>query len=118
MQKQNGFTLIEAFIVVAIVGILAAIVGGAVLNNPGETESRATENAKRWASNQGVQTRRLSCAHDSDMDGYGSCTIVTNDGERINLQCASGFYQQATGSSGCKEIDGQFKMNQTIRGAY
>ena len=117
-MKKQGFTLIELMIVLAIAGILFAVVAGAILNNPGKTEQRATENANRWAAAQHIEHKRLSCAHDSDGDGYGSCTIVTTDGEKIQLQCASGFVQDATGASGCKEIDGNVKVNQTIRGGY
>ena len=117
-MKKNGFTVIELMIVVAIFGIFIAVIAGNFLNNPGQTEARATENAHRWATNQGVELKRLSCSHDSDQDGYGSCTIVAEDGERIQLQCASGFVQEATGASGCKEIDGNVKVNQTIRGGY
>lgn len=117
MKKYSiGFTMIETMIGIATVAIVGAIVLGAVANNPGATEQRATKNANNWATTQGIKLKRLSCAHDSDYDGYGSCTLVAEDGERIQLQCASGFVQEATGASGCKEIDGQFKMNQSVRG--
>ena len=47
MKHQKGFTVVELLIVIAIIGILAAIVSGAFLNNRGATEDRAKTGAKR-----------------------------------------------------------------------
>lgn len=97
--------MIEALIVLAIVLILSMVVGGAFLNTPGQTEERSLENAKAWVQSQNLTAKRLSCAHDSDGDGYASCTLVTQEDEKIYLQCPAGFMQEVMGAKSCKEIE-------------
>jgi hypothetical protein len=77
---------------------------------PGKTEARATKNAKRWVAKSNLSAKRLSCAYDSDRDGYGSCTLVTTANERIFLQCPSGWFINLTGATGCKEIESNLKI--------
>lgn len=111
-SREGGFTLIELLIALAIVSIVLSLVMTAGCDTAGRTEARARANADAWiAANDVKDIKRMSCAHDSDGDGYGSCTIVTNDGEKIYLQCVAGWLQGATGASSCKEVDTLMKVD-------
>lgn len=111
----KGFTLLEVMIVLAIVGIFSLVIAGAVLNNPGATQERATANMQAWAASQGIQPKRASCAHDSDGDGFGSCTVVDQAGEKIHLQCSAGFVGGLTGANSCKETDARLDFQEKRR---
>lgn len=110
-HTQKGFTLVELLIVLVIGLVLVTIVMEFFANNMGWTEDRAKDNAKLFVSENNITTSRMSCAGDSDHDGYGSCTVVTTADESINLQCPTDFLQvKIFGAKGCKEITGQQKF--------
>lgn len=100
MIKNKGFTIIEIAMVLAII----AIIVGLLINNRGVTEDRAEENLELFISKNNIDVKRSSCAGDSNDDGYGSCSIVTMDGEKIFLECPSSLSSDAFGASNCKEI--------------
>lgn len=108
---QKAFALIEVMIVLCIFGIFVSILAAAFMNNPGATEERAKESAHGWLTSNNIAPKRFSCAHDSDGDGYGSCTVVTQTDEKIYLQCVSGWFQKLTGASSCKEVDTLIKIS-------
>lgn len=102
---KKGFTVIELLIVIAIIGILAAVVSGAILDNRGATEKRAKQAAVKFLEENGISYQRMSCAGDSDHDGYGTCNIMTDKGEKIMLNCQTGFFDtKVFGASECKEV--------------
>jgi prepilin-type N-terminal cleavage/methylation domain-containing protein len=103
VKKQKGFTLIELIVVIAIVMIAGVGIANYFLNSPVHTRGRATESMLQWVSENNIQTIRASCAPDSDTDGYASCTLVTDKGEKIFLQCTSSAFMNA---DTCKEVDG------------
>ena len=107
--KQTGFTLIELTIVIAILGVIGSIVYASFSDTRGATQSRAEDNMNLFISNNHLQVKRKSCAGDSDGDGYGSCTIVTTEGEKIFLQCPSDYLGNLGGGTGCKETLGTVK---------
>ena len=102
MKKQKGFT-IELLVVGVIVLLIGDMVASASINSPTATRDRAAQSMHQWVNENNLQTTRASCAPDSDMDGYASCSLVTDKGEKIFLQCTSGAYFNA---DTCKEVDG------------
>jgi prepilin-type N-terminal cleavage/methylation domain-containing protein len=112
IRNTHGFTLIELMIAVAVVGIIAAIASGFIFNTKGATERRAYESAQHFISTNGIKVKRITCAGDSDSDGYGSCSILTEENEKIMLQCPSGFFDKWTGAVSCKEVFQTLQMVQ------
>lgn len=112
MKKNTGFTLIELMTVLAVMAILGVIVANILLNNSGATQKRAKQQAITYASEYGIQYKRLDCLPDSDSDGYSTCTMTTDEKERIFLQCISGFWSGVWGADGCTEVDTVMRLNQ------
>jgi hypothetical protein len=89
--------------------------------SPEKQQDKAVENMNGWMAANNItvdQIKRANCAHDSDGDGWATCTVVTKpsgeeQGEHISLQCVTGWLKDKMGASGCKEVDGNFK---TTRG--
>lgn len=105
MKNRNGFTLVEVMIVIAILSILATVVFDAILNNRGATERRAFESANIFLAENNITTERMTCAGDSDNDGYGTCNIVTDSGEKILLNCPTNYFDiNWWGANNCKEV--------------
>lgn len=103
-QAAGGFTLFEFMVVLAIVGIVCMLAIAPFFNNRGATQERAKENARMFLKDNNIEVKRLSCAGDSDSDGYGTCTVTTAAGERIMLKCPCGFIDvEFFGATGCKE---------------
>ena len=108
-RRGNSNTLIEflikaIFAVVLLVIIVGSIIG-TFMNNMSATEARAEKNAMIFVEKNQINVKRMTCAGDSDNDGYGSCAITTAENERINLRCPSDFVSVAIfGAKGCKEV--------------
>ena len=111
---SRGASLIEGLIALAIVALFlfftASAIISTILNSAGSTERRAFEAARHWMAQNNITATRMSCAHDSDGDGYGSCTVVPPGGEKIYLQCVAGFWQGFWGARGCKEVETTMKL--------
>lgn len=114
-RYRNSFPWTGLLASIAIVAFLGLLVASFIGNLPGATQERALGNARKWAGEAKVETSRLTCVHDSDGDGFSSCTAVTTAAEKIYLQCASGFFGALTGAVGCKEIETTLHLNQKIR---
>lgn len=108
--KCNGYTMTELTVMLSAVSLLGFMATSLVLDNPGATEKRAAESARLWLTEQRVDLKRLSCAYDSDGDGYGSCTVVTQNDERIFLQCPASWFNNAMGAHTCKEVGENIKL--------
>lgn len=105
MKSSKGFTIIELVIVLAVVLIAVSIGSSVIWNNRGATEERAYKGGSDFVMKNGIQKKRMTCAGDSDGDGYGTCTIATVDGEIITLECPTDFVNtNLWGATSCKEI--------------
>ena len=110
-MKAKGLTAIEFMIFLAFAGIVASLGMNMFANNPGQTEARSVIAAENWAKKSGVTPQRSNCAPDADGDGYGSCTVVTQSGEKVYLQCAASWWNHFTGSKGCKEVETNIRID-------
>jgi hypothetical protein len=112
---KNGTTLVEFMIIIAVVGIIAILTGGEIVNkwvnNRSATEVRAAEGAGKYISKNGLQVQRFSCAGDSNGDGYGTCNLVLKDGEKIIINCPTDYLDvELWGAEGCKEVFQNFNI--------
>ena len=105
MMRSKGFSLIELVICIAVVGIVGISIGMNFINNRGATEARAYDGAKAFTAANNIVVKRMNCSGDSDHDGYGTCTVVTDSGEKIQLNCNSDWMNvNVWGATGCKEV--------------
>lgn len=105
-RKDSGFTLIELMVVIAILSILASVVIGGFSSGSTDGKVNALDNRQAYIDESGINMReikRKSCTVDSDYDGWASCTIMMNDGEKIELQCSTDPVPDEGIAKGCKE---------------
>lgn len=105
--KTQGYTAIESIIVLAIVIVISAVIvfPYILVNNRGATETRAEEGAKKFIEKNKLEVSRLSCAGDSDNDGYGTCTLTLKNKERLRIACPTDWMDtRVWGASNCKEV--------------
>jgi len=90
MKKQQGFTLIELMIVIAIIGIMVSVIAAAVGGNwTGRHKESAQENANEFISSMELKVDKVQCnGTDSDGDGYVSCMFKMQDGSMKQFECA------------------------------
>lgn len=106
--KKTSKKIITSIIGISI-GIGLVYAGNEFANLRIFSERRATKNAKLFAKKNNIIVKRLTCAGDSIdpkykvRDGYGTCALVTNTGEKIMLQCPADFLDNIMGSKNCKE---------------
>jgi len=94
------------------IGILFSIgIFVMVISSRGYTEKLAYESAYAYADNNSIAVERMTCAGDSDGDGYGTCNIVTMEKEKIRLSCPASFIAvKIFGATGCKEDFTNFNL--------
>lgn len=83
-------TLRELVIVVGILGVGGAVCTTAVGRGCSQTES-AQQEAQQWMHQMNIKGTVSCMSHDSDGDGYVSCTIKDESGELRGIECASSF---------------------------
>lgn len=104
MKKENGFTIIELLMVIVVAAILFIGIASSFINNRGATEARAYAGLDNFIVANGITVKRKTCAGDSDGDGYGSCAIVTGEGERMRISCPTNWGDiNLWGATSCKE---------------
>jgi len=113
MNKKEQFTKMGKRSLIGIACIAAIGIGLYTFNEAANTrifsEKRAKKNAQRFVDTHKINVKRLTCAGDTvdpkykARDGYGSCALVTNEGEKIMLQCPADFFENLLGARSCKE---------------
>lgn len=74
-------------------------------NNRGATETRATDNATAFIQKNNIQVKRMTCAGDSNGDGYGTCMVTATDSEQIQLECPTSWVDvNVWRATSCKEV--------------
>ena len=112
-RSRSGYTVIEVLVCCVMASIFLTIIMSVFVNNRGSTEERALVAAKQFALDNNIEVKRVTCAGDSDADGYGSCSMLTESGEKIMLQCPSSFTDvKLFGAKGCKEVFFNLNMQQ------
>lgn len=87
MNKQKGLTLVELIIIVAIVGVLGAILFGSLRGCSVDVDA-AQQAADEFKDNVPGAINAVCVAQDSDNDGYCSCTVFRKEGlDPMALEC-------------------------------
>lgn len=112
MKNMKGFTLMEVLVGLVIVSMLLVGSCSAVLNNRGWTEDRAYGGATSFLNSNDIEFKRMTCAGDSDGDGYGTCNVVSSADEKIILNCPTNFFDvNLFGASSCKEVFQNYNLS-------
>lgn len=100
MIKLKGWHVVVFMVIILALGLFTIF-----MDNRAATEKRAYLAAQNYVSVNSIKIKRLSCSGDSDRDGNGTCNIVTEEGEKISLQCPTNFIDvNVWGATGCKEV--------------
>ena len=109
---KGKITLTEIVGAFSVITLIFGVVFVKYFHGMKATEKRAYENARLFVSNHKIEVERLTCAGDSDGDGYGSCNIKTKSGEKIALKCPTGWVDVVIwGATGCKEEYTNLNLN-------
>lgn len=105
LKNQKGLALVEVLILCAIALLVGLIIAGSIVNNRGATEKRGLANAQIFIGANDIKVKRITCAGDGDNDGYGTCNLVTMEGEKIMLNCPTNYVDVVWyGATSCKEV--------------
>lgn len=111
-----GTVIVISVAILSTVLVLTLGIVNAVVNNAAQTEKRAYENAKTFISTNEIEMKRMTCARDSDGDGYGACAITTTSTEKIYLECPTDWFTVSVlGATSCKEVDTTLKFSSAPR---
>lgn len=116
MQKSKGYSLHDITAVLLIVGGILLAILAYFVNNPAATENRAYDGAKQFIKTNNISSTRLTCARDSDGDGYGGCAVITAEKEKIYLECPTDFLTVVVfGATSCKEVETTIRFNSSVK---
>ena len=103
-----GKKLLITVVIILSIGLLLYVTNE-VANTRIFSEKRAKKNASLFVKEHNIKVKRLTCAGDTVdpkykvRDGYGSCALVTEENEKIMLQCPADFLENLVGAKSCKE---------------
>ena len=112
MRNQKGFEVVEVAIFVIFVGTLISIGYDLFYDDSSETQKTALITAENFIKRNGIDVKQITCAENADMDGYGICKILTQNGENIVLNCPTEFSE----ASECEETI--ISQNSTIQQSH
>ncbi len=93
-------------IVVALgaVTVFSLASSSCVTNAAGWHKEAAEKNAKQFLQELNMKYDGVSCVkHDSDGDGYVSCTVALPESQTLALECAGFRFVSAFSNEGCRE---------------
>jgi outer membrane murein-binding lipoprotein Lpp len=102
-------------IVIAIVGIIVVVVGGAFLSGCSSDWQKAETAAKEFASKVNGATGEVQCAKkDTDKDGYCGCTVFMKKGNPMAIDCGCQKFCWNC-AEGCKIVNPGKGMRVNVR---
>jgi|GEM_PF-5241060 len=99
MRNQRGIEVVEVMIFLTFVAVIINIGYDLFYDESGETQKAALKAAENYIERNGIDVKQLTCAEKPDVDGYGICKILTQNGEHIVLNCPT----DSSEISECKE---------------
>jgi Tfp pilus assembly major pilin PilA len=100
MRNQKGFEVVEVMIFLTFVAVLINIGYDLFYDDSSETQKTALTAAENFIKRNGIDVKEMTCAENADMDGYGICKILTQNGENIVLNCPTELSENLK----CEEI--------------
>lgn len=86
-------------LIIAVIGMAVFLIGLAAAASSCVGYD-VTPTAQAWATRMGMNPVGLECVtHDTDGDGYYSCTVLTASGRVQEIECAGGHLNL---NSGCR----------------
>ena len=80
MRNQKGIEVVEVMIFLTFVAVIINIGYDLFYDEGSETQETALKAAENYIDRNGIDVKEITCAENADMDGYGMCKILTQNG--------------------------------------